>query len=190
MARLAWNSRLYCSSSSTTTTTTVSPDQVKKAELSQHPVLDLPSEDDGFRERFIPVSRRSLVAQLMQKENFLTSAECKRFEEFALALDNAIDNQFHGVLAELKVGMFEIYLYWRIGFRLDPCNVKIMVRKWRVFFPGNVGIWREIWKCGKTLCLCMQKHIYKLGKLTFSYEFLFLFRIVKMYLPPVMVVSY
>ena len=100
---------MYCSSTTTTATTTVSPEQAKKAELSQHPVLDLPSVDDGFRERFIPVSRRSLVAQLMQKENFLTSAECKRFEEFALALDNAIDNQFHRVLAELKVSMLEIF---------------------------------------------------------------------------------
>ena len=39
----------------------------------------------------------------MEKKKFLTQEEQKYFEDFALALDSAIVNQYHGVLQELKV---------------------------------------------------------------------------------------
>lgn len=39
----------------------------------------------------------------MEKKDFLTPEEQKYFEDFALALDSAIVNQYHGVLQELKV---------------------------------------------------------------------------------------
>lgn len=69
-----------------------------------NPVLEMgPHDEDGFRERFIPLSRRSLIRELMQQDDFLTEAERRRFEEFAIAMDNAISKQYHGVLAELKL---------------------------------------------------------------------------------------
>jgi hypothetical protein len=39
----------------------------------------------------------------MQKKDFLTQEELKVYEDFALALDTAIVNKYHGVLQELKV---------------------------------------------------------------------------------------
>eukprot|EP00057_Strongylocentrotus_purpuratus_P034967 XP_797230.3 PREDICTED: transmembrane protein 143 isoform X2 [Strongylocentrotus purpuratus] len=107
------------STTSTTTTTTgtgtpttaVTPSShgsaqdkaVAKVAPSMNPVLDVgPNDEDGFRERFIPLSRRSLIRELMQEDDFLTDAERRRYEEFAIAMDNAINKQYHGVLAELK----------------------------------------------------------------------------------------
>ncbi|XP_038078717.1 transmembrane protein 143-like [Patiria miniata] len=73
-----------------------------KERIETHPVLTLPPEDQGLRERFIPISRRSLVRLLMQEEGLLTSADQEKFEELAVSLDWTITNQYHGVLAELK----------------------------------------------------------------------------------------
>jgi len=41
--------------------------------------------------------------QLIQKDRFLTPEEKKIFEDFAMALDIAIVNQYSGVLQDLKV---------------------------------------------------------------------------------------
>ena len=38
----------------------------------------------------------------MEQEKFFNDEEKKKFEEFALALDSAIVNKYHGVLQELK----------------------------------------------------------------------------------------
>ena len=40
----------------------------------------------------------------MEQERFFSEEEKKKFEDFALALDSAIVNKYHGVLQELKVG--------------------------------------------------------------------------------------
>ena len=55
------------------------------------------------REKFIPITRRSLIRHLLEKDNFLNDEEKRKFEDFALALDSAIVNKYHGVLQELKV---------------------------------------------------------------------------------------
>ena len=60
--------------------------------------LDLQS-----RERYIPITRRSILRFLLEEEGFLTTAEKKTFKEFALALDSAIVNKYHGILHELNV---------------------------------------------------------------------------------------
>lgn len=89
----------------TDASSSVKPDVVSKqdvAVIKEKPALDLPSEEEGFVERFIPISRRSLVRELME-EDFLLESEKKQFEKFATALDAAIVNQYHGNLAELKV---------------------------------------------------------------------------------------
>ncbi len=44
-----------------------------------------------------------MMRHLMTEKNFLTDAEFKKFEPFALALDSAIVNRYHGLLEELKV---------------------------------------------------------------------------------------
>ena len=55
------------------------------------------------REKFIPVSRHSLVRFLMQKKYFINEGELKKFESFAIALDSAIVNKYHDVWREIKV---------------------------------------------------------------------------------------
>lgn len=39
----------------------------------------------------------------MDKDGFLTEEEKKVYEDFALALDSAIVNKYHGILQDLKV---------------------------------------------------------------------------------------
>lgn len=56
-----------------------------------------------FRERFIPITRRSIVRHLIEEKDFLSEDEKKKYEDFALALDSAIVNKYHGILQELKV---------------------------------------------------------------------------------------
>ena len=56
-----------------------------------------------YRERYIPVTRKSIIRYLVEQEKFFNDEEKKKFEEFALALDSAIVNKYHGVLQELKV---------------------------------------------------------------------------------------
>ena len=56
------------------------------------------------RERYIPITRRSIIRYLVEQERFFSEEEKKKFEDFALALDSAIVNKYHGVLQELKVG--------------------------------------------------------------------------------------
>ena len=55
------------------------------------------------REKFIPITRRSVIRHLMQEKNFLTEKEQKDFEKLALALDAAIINRHHDILQDLKV---------------------------------------------------------------------------------------
>lgn len=84
---------------------------IPKPEVAQaiqaKPALELPSEEDGFVESFIPISRRSLVRELMQ-DDFLSQDEQRQFEKFATALDSAIINQYHGNLSELKVSCLSL----------------------------------------------------------------------------------
>ncbi|XP_052816715.1 transmembrane protein 143-like isoform X2 [Mya arenaria] len=61
-----------------------------------------PQGESDYRERFIPLTRKSVIFQLMQKDKFLTAEEKKSYENFALALDSAIRNKYHGVLQDLK----------------------------------------------------------------------------------------
>ena len=91
-----------------------------------NPVLEVSTSDEnGFRERFIPLSRRSLIRELMQEDNFLSEAERRRFDEFAVALDTAINRQYHGVLSELKVIMAKV-TYYKPGKRKLECLIHIL----------------------------------------------------------------
>ncbi|KAL4234299.1 hypothetical protein ACF0H5_005950 [Mactra antiquata] len=80
----------------------------------------LPPDDDNYRERYIPITRRSVVRHIMMKEDYLTKEELKCYETFALALDTAIVNKYHGVLQELK-NLFD---------PINPDKDTIETRKW------------------------------------------------------------
>ena len=60
------------------------------------------------REKFIPVSRHSLVRCLMQRKYFMNEGELRKFESFAIALDSAIVNKYHDVWREIKVMTLQI----------------------------------------------------------------------------------
>lgn len=61
------------------------------------------NEDNlDLKEKFIPLTRRSLLRFLMQENNSLTDEELRHFEKFSTALDAAIINRYYGLLHELK----------------------------------------------------------------------------------------
>nr|KAG5707520.1 hypothetical protein BaRGS_012024 [Batillaria attramentaria] len=56
----------------------------------------------------------------MEEENFLNEEEKKKFEDFALALDSAIVNKYHGILQELKI-LFD---------PINPDKDTVQTRQW------------------------------------------------------------
>ncbi|XP_067651664.1 transmembrane protein 143-like [Haliotis asinina] len=84
------------------------------------PSYALSDQEALYRERYIPITRRSVIRHLMQEEDFLTDEEKRKFDDFALALDSAIVNKYHGVLQELK----------RIFDPLNPDKDTIATREW------------------------------------------------------------
>ncbi|ESO98305.1 hypothetical protein LOTGIDRAFT_231385 [Lottia gigantea] len=66
------------------------------------PEENLPNEEDLYKERYIPITRRSIIRRLVEKEQFLNDEEKRKFTDLALALDSAIVNKYHGILQELK----------------------------------------------------------------------------------------
>ncbi|XP_048750312.1 transmembrane protein 143-like [Ostrea edulis] len=71
-----------------------------KAEVTQ--VEQEPDEIDLYREKYIPITRRTLIRRIIEEKNLLTAQEQRKFDEFAIALDSAIVQEYHGVLNELK----------------------------------------------------------------------------------------
>lgn len=61
-----------------------------------------PSEIDLYREKYIPITRRTLIRRIMEERDLLTPLEQRKFDEFAVALDSAIVQEYHGVLNDLK----------------------------------------------------------------------------------------
>lgn len=59
--------------------------------------------DHVYREKYIPITRRTLIRRIIEEKNLLTAQEQRKFDEFAIALDSAIVQEYHGVLNELKV---------------------------------------------------------------------------------------
>ena len=55
------------------------------------------------REKFIPVTRRSLMKRLREEEGLLNWEEREKLEVFAAALDTRFSQRFLGTLAEAKV---------------------------------------------------------------------------------------
>lgn len=57
------------------------------------------------REKYIPITRRTLIRRIIEERDLLTPLEQRKFDEFAVALDSAIVQEYHGVLNDLKVGL-------------------------------------------------------------------------------------
>lgn len=55
------------------------------------------------QEKFIPVTRRSLMRRLGEEEGLLNWEEREKLESFAAALDARFSQRFQGTLAEAKV---------------------------------------------------------------------------------------
>lgn len=66
-----------------------------------HVVKDAREEPRG--EKFIPVTRRSLVRRLGEEENLLNWQEREKLETFASALDARFSQRLQGILEETKV---------------------------------------------------------------------------------------
>ncbi|XP_070574302.1 transmembrane protein 143-like [Ptychodera flava] len=109
----------FCSSTTSTPITTQQTAS-SSSEASTHPVMELPSED-SYRERFIPISRRSLMRNLLQEEKFLSESEKSKFEDFAIGLDTAITNHYHTVLMDLKT-LFD---------PINPDKDTVATREWK-----------------------------------------------------------
>lgn len=62
-----------------------------------------------YRERFIPLTRRTTVSYLIQDKERLTDAERKEFEHFSLALDAVVSARYSATLQELKVCFCQYY---------------------------------------------------------------------------------
>ncbi|GFO47118.1 transmembrane protein 143-like [Plakobranchus ocellatus] len=54
-------------------------------------------------ERYVPITRHSIIRHIIQQRDFLTDEEKKLFPDFALAIDTALINKYNTVLQELKV---------------------------------------------------------------------------------------
>ncbi|XP_041377097.1 transmembrane protein 143-like [Gigantopelta aegis] len=102
------------------TTPDMTPDSSAGKTTQIQPVEELPQEEDLYKERYIPITRRSVIRHLMQQEDFLNDKERKIFDDFALALDAAIVNKYHGILQELKI-MFD---------PINPDKDTIQTRQW------------------------------------------------------------
>ncbi|KAH9503543.1 hypothetical protein Btru_068153 [Bulinus truncatus] len=55
-----------------------------------------------YRERYVPITRQSLLRHLLQEKNFFTEYELKTFPSFVLALDSTLINKYQGILQSLK----------------------------------------------------------------------------------------
>ncbi|XP_078609191.1 transmembrane protein 143-like isoform X1 [Branchiostoma floridae x Branchiostoma japonicum] len=85
-------------------TTAAAPIATQTADtaVQRAPPLGVPSEEE-FPERFIPITRRSLVMRLMQRmEGIIPTTYLDHFSEFSDALDTAITDEYHKILIDMK----------------------------------------------------------------------------------------
>ena len=61
------------------------------------------ADDIFFREKFIPMTRSSMVRELVEEKYFLNDEEQRLLPKFASLLDNVIMNQYRVDLTDLKV---------------------------------------------------------------------------------------
>ncbi|XP_064641773.1 transmembrane protein 143-like isoform X2 [Lineus longissimus] len=98
----------------------IKPKKVSTTSRSALKIVSPEGEVIHYRERFIPITRRSIIRHLMQEEGVLTDAERQVFEKFALAIDGALTNRYYGTLEELK-SLFD---------PINPDKDTIATRQW------------------------------------------------------------
>ncbi|CAH1240136.1 TMEM143 [Branchiostoma lanceolatum] len=94
--------------------------QLSRPELTKEELSRLVLRQDEYVERFIPITRRSLIQHLVQHPGLLTSREKVKFDKFFQALDSAVVTTYHGTLTELKA-LFD---------PLNPDKDTISTRQW------------------------------------------------------------
>lgn len=75
---------------------------VRKKETDTVPADKAVSLDFDYKERYIPITRHSIIRHLIQHKDFLTDEEQKIFPDFTLAIDTALVNKYNIILQELK----------------------------------------------------------------------------------------
>ncbi|XP_078697269.1 transmembrane protein 143-like [Branchiostoma floridae x Branchiostoma belcheri] len=94
--------------------------QLSRGDLTKEELSRLVLRQDEYVERFIPITRRSLIQHLVQHPGLLTSREKVKFDKFFQALDSAVVTTYHGTLTELKA-LFD---------PLNPDKDTISTRQW------------------------------------------------------------
>ncbi|XP_078615777.1 transmembrane protein 143-like [Branchiostoma floridae x Branchiostoma japonicum] len=94
--------------------------QLSRPELTKEELSRLVLRQDEYVERFIPITRRSLIQHLVQHPGLLTDREKVKFDKFFQALDSAVVTTYHGTLTELKA-LFD---------PLNPDKDTISTRQW------------------------------------------------------------
>ena len=67
------------------------------------------SLEDKQMERFIPMTRRTLLRKLTENTHLVAPAEKDQYMEFVKGLESSISQQFHESLTELKVCSNKLY---------------------------------------------------------------------------------
>ncbi|KAL3858773.1 hypothetical protein ACJMK2_009026 [Sinanodonta woodiana] len=117
--RTIWRTFATAAATDKSSSGKVTPITSKPEKKVEQTVSDLLTED-VYRERYIPITRRSIVRHLIAEKDFLTQDEKKFFTDFAVALDSAIVNRYHGVLQEVKT-LFD---------PINPDKDTMQTRKW------------------------------------------------------------
>ena len=56
-----------------------------------------------FRERFIPLTTKTLLRYIIQEKNLINPNDSKKFQHLAATLDNTIIKKYNNILHEMKV---------------------------------------------------------------------------------------
>ena len=82
------------------------PTQVQTAVMGESGVASAQNREETFKkheEKFIPVTRRTLVNKLVEEDGLLNWEEKRLLETFAASLDTYYSQKFYALLEEAKV---------------------------------------------------------------------------------------
>ena len=96
-----------------------SPKPSQDPGLKQDQIVPLPATDtrslsildNGRLEKFIPVTRRTLLRMIVEDKELLDSYQKKLMEKVAAAMDTKYSNRFYSILEQAKVSCyFDLYV--------------------------------------------------------------------------------
>ena len=83
---------------------------VSKTNLSdEDKAVSLSNERKAELEKFIPLTRRTLLRMLMEEEGLLSSADKRQMESVAASLDATYSKRFYSILEQSKVSTVYVY---------------------------------------------------------------------------------